>query len=116
MSPKLRCLAGGILLVLACSPVRADEGMWTFDNPPLQQLHERYGFAPDRAWLDHRSLPVLRVDSLLPAVEIPPGTRATVRLLYRPRSLVFGTLLTIATIVLATVLLARSSRRTGETP
>lgn len=23
-------------------PVRADEGMWTFDNPPLRQWKERY--------------------------------------------------------------------------
>ena len=34
----------------------ADEGMWTFDNPPLQQLKERYGFEPTRAWLDHLRL------------------------------------------------------------
>jgi hypothetical protein len=27
--------------------------MWTFDNPPLRQLKERYGFVPDQAWLDH---------------------------------------------------------------
>jgi hypothetical protein len=27
--------------------------MWTFDNPPLKQLKERYGFEPTRAWLDH---------------------------------------------------------------
>jgi hypothetical protein len=26
---------------------RADEGMWTFDNLPLQQLQQRYGFTPD---------------------------------------------------------------------
>ena len=24
----------------------ADEGMWTFDNPPLKQLKEKYGFTP----------------------------------------------------------------------
>jgi len=32
---------------------RADEGMWTFDNLPIQQLQQRYGFTPDQAWLDH---------------------------------------------------------------
>jgi hypothetical protein len=31
----------------------ADEGMWTFDNPPLAQLKERYHFEPTQAWLDH---------------------------------------------------------------
>ena len=27
-------------------PAKADEGMWTFDNPPLAQLQEKYGFTP----------------------------------------------------------------------
>jgi hypothetical protein len=30
--------------------------MWTFDNPPLKQLKERYGFEPTRPWLDHLRL------------------------------------------------------------
>jgi len=30
----------------------ADEGMWTFDNLPLAQLKAKYGWMPDRAWLD----------------------------------------------------------------
>ena len=51
-----------ILLTLASwallsTPVSlADEGMWTFDNPPLKQLKERYGFQPTREWLDHLRL------------------------------------------------------------
>ena len=32
---------------------RADEGMWTFDNPPLKRLREKNGFVPTKAWLDH---------------------------------------------------------------
>lgn len=35
------------------SRLRADEGMWTFDNPPRAQLKERYGFEPTQEWLDH---------------------------------------------------------------
>jgi len=31
---------------------RADEGMWTFDNPPLKQWKERYNFEPSKEWLD----------------------------------------------------------------
>jgi hypothetical protein len=27
--------------------------MWTFDNPPLKLIKERYGFEPTREWLDH---------------------------------------------------------------
>jgi hypothetical protein len=38
----------------------ADEGMWTFDNPPLKQLKERYGFVPTQAWLDHLRLASVR--------------------------------------------------------
>jgi len=30
--------------------------MWTFDNPPLKLLKERYGFEPTREWLDHLRL------------------------------------------------------------
>jgi hypothetical protein len=38
----------------------ADEGMWTFANPPLAQLKERYGFEPTKAWLDHLRLSSIR--------------------------------------------------------
>jgi hypothetical protein len=34
--------------------------MWTFDNPPLKQLKERYGFQPTRQWLDHVRLSSVR--------------------------------------------------------
>ena len=33
--------------------VLADEGMWTFDNPPLKQWKERYNFEPSKEWLDN---------------------------------------------------------------
>jgi len=46
-------LAGG-------SALRADEGMWTFDNLPVAKLKATYGFAPDQAWLDHVRLASLR--------------------------------------------------------
>ena len=39
---------------------RADEGMWTYDNPPLAQLKQRYGFEPTREWLDHLRLSSVR--------------------------------------------------------
>lgn len=47
------CLGSMSLLPAA---VRADEGMWTYDHPPLKQLEERYGFKPDPAWFDHLRL------------------------------------------------------------
>ncbi len=46
---------------LAWTPAaRADEGMWTFDNPPVERLQEKYGFAPSRAWLDRVRLSSVR--------------------------------------------------------
>ncbi len=47
----LALLLCGAFLYPALS--RADEGMWTFDNPPVKQLSERYGFTPTAEWLDH---------------------------------------------------------------
>jgi hypothetical protein len=41
-------------------PARADEGMWTFDNPPLKQLKEKYNFTPTKEWLDHVRLASVR--------------------------------------------------------
>jgi len=47
-------------LLAASVPSRADEGMWTFDNPPLKQLQEKYHFTPTRQWLDHVRLSCVR--------------------------------------------------------
>ena len=47
-------------LVALRAKLLADEGMWTFDNPPLKQLQERYGFTPTAAWLDHVRLSSVR--------------------------------------------------------
>jgi hypothetical protein len=40
------------LALLTTAPVLADEGMWTFDNPPARKLKEAYGFEPTPEWLD----------------------------------------------------------------
>ncbi|HKQ74749.1 MAG TPA: S46 family peptidase [Blastocatellia bacterium] len=55
-----------ITIIIAFSlifvPARfADEGMWTFDNPPLKQWKEKYGFEPSREWLDHVRLSTVRL-------------------------------------------------------
>src|SRR6266700_8232432 len=47
---------------LLCPAVRADEGMWTFDNPPVKQLQEKYHFTPTQAWLDHLRLSSVRLN------------------------------------------------------
>src|SRR5580704_4586574 len=41
---------------------RADEGMWTFDNPPVKLLQEKYHFTPTQQWLDHVRLSCVRLN------------------------------------------------------
>ena len=49
--------------VLSVSPaIRAEEGMWTFDNPPLKQLAAKYNFHRSQAWLDHLRLSSVRLN------------------------------------------------------
>ncbi|MFL6274612.1 MAG: S46 family peptidase [Blastocatellia bacterium] len=59
---KLPAIA--ILFTLLISPLGlyADDGMWTFDNPPRKQWKEKYNFAPADAWLDHVRLASVRLN------------------------------------------------------
>jgi hypothetical protein len=50
MYRRLLILAG-LMILSAQSSVRADEGMWTFDNLPLRQFKERFGFEPAPEWI-----------------------------------------------------------------
>ncbi|HKQ52391.1 MAG TPA: S46 family peptidase, partial [Pyrinomonadaceae bacterium] len=60
-------------LVSFAFPVRADEGMWTFDNPPRKEWKERYNFDPSDAWLDHLRLSSVRVGTSSGSFVSPEG-------------------------------------------
>ncbi|MCW5961719.1 MAG: S46 family peptidase [Pyrinomonadaceae bacterium] len=55
------------------SVIRADEGMWTYDNPPLKQWKERYNFEPSQEWLDHIRLASVKVEGASGSFVSPDG-------------------------------------------
>jgi hypothetical protein len=61
---KLRSvvLLPAALLLAVASVIHAEEGMWTFDKPPLKQLADKYNFHPTPAWLDHLRLSSVRLN------------------------------------------------------
>src|SRR5579863_9710763 len=58
---SILCLSAATLAV-AAPILRAEEGMWTFDNPPLKLLKAKYNFTPTQAWLDHLRLSSVRIN------------------------------------------------------
>ncbi len=56
---SLTLIASFLFSVLPAT--RADEGMWTFDNPPLKQWKERYNFEPGKEWLERLRLSSVRL-------------------------------------------------------
>ncbi|MFC5342567.1 S46 family peptidase [Brevundimonas staleyi] len=40
------------LAAMPAAPAKAEEGMWTFDNFPIQTVNDLYGTRIDQAWLD----------------------------------------------------------------
>lgn len=74
-----KTLIAALLLITILFPLRlfADEGMWTFDNPPRKFWKERYGFDPSAAWLDHVRLASVRVENASGSFVSPNGLLLT---------------------------------------
>jgi len=59
---RIACAFASTLATLATQPpAHADEGVWTFDNPPVKALQAKYGFTPSAAWLDALRLSSVRL-------------------------------------------------------
>jgi len=69
-----RIAAPLLTALLACAvALRADEGMWTFDNLPLKLLKEKYSFTPTNEWLDHVRLSALTMGGCSASFISPDG-------------------------------------------
>jgi hypothetical protein len=55
LGPVLACLA-------AASPARADEGMWTFDNFPRDEVRQKLGVDLGATWLDRVRRSTVRIE------------------------------------------------------
>lgn len=51
------------MMLVSANSVFADEGMWLFNNPPLQQLKDKYQFEPTGQWLEHLQKASVRFNS-----------------------------------------------------
>jgi hypothetical protein len=62
---KFLCIAAMTSLLLTNSNLTAtaDEGMWLFNNPPRNQLKEKYGFDITDSWLEHVQKSSVRFNS-----------------------------------------------------
>jgi hypothetical protein len=66
-----------ILNFLVVGIVLADDGMWTFDNPPMRQWKEKYAFEPTMEWLDRVRLASVKFPGASGVFVSPNGLIAT---------------------------------------
>lgn len=66
-------VAGVMAIMGAPSSARADEGMWTFDNFPIQTVNDKYGTHIDQAWLDRVRNASVRIQGCSASFVSPEG-------------------------------------------
>jgi Peptidase S46 len=70
---RYRTISAALLLAASLLPVHAEEGMWTFDNVPVDKIAKAYGFRPDQRWLDHVRLSSVRLAGGCSAAFVSPN-------------------------------------------
>ena len=60
---KINVMAMAAIILILSGPGVADEGMYTFDNPPLKTWKDAYGFEPDAAWLERAMKAAVRFNN-----------------------------------------------------
>ena len=77
MSPALRRLLiaaiPALALIAGVQVIRAEEGMWTFDNFPIARANQTLGTNIDQAWLDRVRLSSVRISGCSAGLVSPDG-------------------------------------------
>lgn len=66
-------LISAFVTFAACATAHADEGMWTFHNPPTQQIAQKYGVQITPEWLERIRLSTVRLSNCTASFVSPNG-------------------------------------------
>jgi hypothetical protein len=66
------CFTTAVFGAVAVTVAQADEGMWTFNQFPVDKVKKNYGLTLDQAWLDHVRLASLRINRACSAAFVSP--------------------------------------------
>ena len=70
---SIAAVAGALAMTVLPSAAQADEGMWTFDNFPIQTVNQKYGTQIDQAWLDRVRNASVRIQGCSASFVSPEG-------------------------------------------
>jgi len=73
VTASIAAVAGAVAVMAAPTSAKADEGMWTFDNFPIQTVNDRYGTHIDQAWLDRVRNSAVRLQGCSASFVSPNG-------------------------------------------
>lgn len=70
---SIAAVSGALAMTVLPSAAQADEGMWTFDNFPIQTVNQKYGTRIDQAWLDRVRNASVRIQGCSASFVSPEG-------------------------------------------